>query len=154
VWGTGPNDVWIVGTAGPDTGYIFRYDGTKIDQMTFDGPPLRAIAGTGPDDVWVVPQQKPMEHWNGTTWEIPPSPAIDGTLFDVWTNGSSDVWACGTMGLLIHWDGSSWTEVDVGTTETLEGVWGTGADNVWVVGANGTILHNDGATWTSAFTQD
>ena len=125
---------------------ISRRKKTTVLVKDFQGKYLN-----GPNDVWVVPQQMPMEHWDGTTWEIPPSPPINGTLFDVWAHETSDVWACGTNGLLMHWDGSSWTKADVDTTETLEGVWGPASDDVWVVGSKGTILHFDGMTWASAF---
>jgi hypothetical protein len=151
VWGSGPNDVWTVGSSGPGTGHVFRYDGEKMNQMDYDGPPLRSITGTSADDVWIVAQANPVEHWNGTAWEVPPSPEITGTLIDVWAVTPSDVWACGTDGQMLHYDGSSWTAVPSDTMQTLQGIWGTSADDIWAVGAAGTIVHYDGKSWSSVF---
>jgi hypothetical protein len=151
VWGSGPNDVWTVGSSGPGTGHVFRYDGTTMNQMDYDGPPLRSITGTSADDVWIVAQANPVEHWNGTAWEVPASPEITGTLIDVWAAAPDDVWACGTDGQMLHYDGSSWTAVPLETKQTLQGIWGTSEDDVWAVGAMGTILHYDGKSWASAF---
>lgn len=152
VWGSGPDDVWAVGSAGPDTGHAFRYDGSVMNQMEYSGPPLRSINGSAPNDVWIVAQGNPMEHWDGSAFDVPPGPPIDGTLFDVWASSTTNAWACGTGGQMLHWDGSEWTSVSVGTTQTLQGLWGTDEDNVWAVGGGGTILHFDGKAWSSVFT--
>jgi hypothetical protein len=151
VWGSGPEDVWTVGSSGPSTGHIFRYDGTQMKQMDFDGPPLRSISGTSIEDVWIIAQANPVQHWNGTAWEVPESPEITGTLIDVWPVSPTDVWACGTEGQILHYDGSSWSAVPSGTMQTLQGLWGTSKDDIWAVGAQGTILHYDGKAWSSTF---
>src|SRR6185503_17543888 len=90
-------------------------------------------------------------HWNGTAWEVPPSPEITGLVFDVWVNARDDAWAAGEGGMLMHWDGASWTTVPLETTVSLLGLWGTARDDVWVVGDKRTVLHFDGAAWTPVF---
>ena len=85
----------------------------------------------GPSDAWAVgygvssnvPYETITEHWNGSSWQIVPSPnnATPGfynALNDVSAISSNDVWAVGGVptgfgaiagrSLLMHWDGASW----------------------------------------------
>lgn len=59
VWGTGPNDVWVVG----DGGSILHYDGWAFSRVpvlddnpaeALINPLFKAIHGTGPEDVWAI----------------------------------------------------------------------------------------------------
>jgi hypothetical protein len=98
VWGSGPSDVWAVGTAGT----ILHYDGAKWEKADLDaqdaGSPftLRGVWLDRPDDVWILDGMR-LRHttgWNGTTgtdWKlftyaqtsaVPSSIAgKDGTIF-------------------------------------------------------------------------
>ena len=143
--------MWAVGSSNADSGHVFHYDGTKISQLDYSGPPLRAIQGISSDDVWLIAQASPIQHWNGTAFEVADGPDITGTLFDVWASAPDNAWACGTEGQMLHWDGTAWEKVPLQTNVTLQGLWGTSADNVWAVGAAGTIIHFDGEMWTSVF---
>src|SRR5439155_1418407 len=56
-----------------------------------------------------------IEHWNGTSWSIVPSPvgSMNSTYFeDVTCASTSNCWAVGytnTTTLTAHWDGNSWS---------------------------------------------
>jgi photosystem II stability/assembly factor-like uncharacterized protein len=50
VWGSAPNDVWIVG----EQGTILHYDGTNWNvSNSGTRTTLRRVLGTAADDVWV-----------------------------------------------------------------------------------------------------
>ena len=77
VWGSGPNDVWAVGTAGT----ILHYDGTKWERADLEAQDagtdftLQAVWLDRPDDVWIADGAR-IRHtngWNGPTgteWQI------------------------------------------------------------------------------------
>lgn len=136
------------------------------------GPPvangeLLAVAGLGPADVWAVGDHvtaaaayKPLaEHWNGTAWQVVPSPGPGdwNQLRAVAPITASDAWAVGFTKsyttLVLHWNGTSWTEVAspaFGTNRPLYGVAAFGANDVWAVGSAGPatfVVHYDGTSW-------
>jgi len=151
---TPSGEVWAVGgfdnpAPQPRSLYALHYDGTTWHLVTMaqtgdpsatDYPTAAQIAAISANDVWVVgsngnssSQTTLTEHWNGSAWNIVPSPfdqvqstsgsTTYGNLLTVTARGSNDVWAGGstststngassatTHALLIHWDGTSWTQ--------------------------------------------
>ena len=98
VWGSGPNDVWSVGTAGT----ILHYDGTKWERADLQAQDagtaftLRAVWLDRADDVWIADGAR-IRHsngWNGPTgteWQIysyaataPPISGIRGKDGMIW----------------------------------------------------------------------
>jgi len=91
-----------------------------------------------------------IEHWNGLTWSIVPSPVLPhpvanqgAQLYSVTAVSASDAWAVGYIGtgthhfLILHWDGTSWTRVPAphnGPVAVLSGVTAISATKVWAVG--------------------
>ena len=57
IWGSGPNDVYVIGRLepGPSNGRLYHFDGTSWQRVTAVDPipSTRGIWGTGPADVWV-----------------------------------------------------------------------------------------------------
>ena len=145
VWGNNVDDIWAVGTARNNKGFLLRWDGEAWDYAGYDGAPLRSVWGTSPSDVWCVAYEGAIQHFDGTAWQVYP---CDFRLFGIWGSGASDVWAIGAEGLLVHYDGQQWSEIASGTHENLWGIWGSAQNDVWIVGGNGTILHFDGRAWT------
>jgi len=112
------------------------------------------------------------EHWNGSAWNVVPSPAPGpvSQLRSVRGTSPTDVWAVGeyfddTMNmnktLILHWDGHAWTQVTSpnpsSTDNELYGVRAVSSTDAWAVGhdvAGSTdktlILHWDGTAWTQA----
>lgn len=160
VWGTGPDNVIVVG--GDDTtGTIDRWDGAAWSPMEVpDGTNLLVWAyGFGPDDIFAVGRGGSALRWDGATW----SALTTGTTEDLWGVfgfAPDDVWAVGgdlngDAPLLLHWDGAAFTEVPLDPAQNPQGatslfkVWGTG-DTLFAVGERGLILQYDGATWTNS----
>jgi len=55
IWGSGPNDIWVVG----DSGTVLHYDGTSFEPSTVQlplgrKPNLYGVWGSSANDVWIV----------------------------------------------------------------------------------------------------
>jgi hypothetical protein len=136
VWGTGRDDVFIVGTSTMD-----HWDGTSWTTTTHDQGVIR-LAGLGHNDVWSNAGNV-IEHWNGSTWSHVPA---GGSGFrTIWAAAANDAWLTSTGGLQ-HWDGTAWTPV-ASPTSNPSFIWGSGANDVYVVGVNG-VAHWNGTAWT------
>src|SRR6185369_928819 len=102
LWGSGPNDLWAVGSEAPNVS-IMHWDGATWS----DGPSaipvrgmLRQVWGSGPNDVWAIGEAN--------------AAFVEGVL------GTG-----GTGGLLMHWDGSFWQAVATpDATDALFAIWG------------------------------
>jgi hypothetical protein len=89
---------------------------------------LNAVAATSAANAWAVGRyydgtewQTLIEHWNGVTWTVQPSPdpagpAGDNELTAVTATSPSNAWAVGyhaegttDVPLIEHWDGAAWT---------------------------------------------
>jgi hypothetical protein len=158
VWGSGPNDVWVVGASLDGlVGIAFHWDGATWTRGDVGNvPPLWAVSGQGPDDVWAVADHGTVARWDGSTWRST-TEGTDASLSAVRVGGPDDVWVAAYPGTLQHWDGSAWS---TGTSNPVRqreegqgqgyGLWGSGPNNLWSVG--GTILHFDGTSWSSVAT--
>jgi len=89
-----------------------------------------------------------VEHWDGTSWSVVPSPnpAAKNDLYAVSARASNDVWAAGeddtgvsgaNQLLVEHWDGTTWSQVaspSPGPVLYWFGVSALPGGDVWVVG--------------------
>jgi hypothetical protein len=149
VWGSGPNDVWIVGYAGAglSEGTAFHWDGSRWTSSDVGAVnDFWGVSGQGTDDVWAVLDHGGVERWNGSSWLLT-SAGTDTSLTNVWVAGPDDVWVAAYPGTLLHWDGSGWS-TEFSVAKWMIGLWGTAPNNIWAVGDGGTILHYDGAAWS------
>jgi hypothetical protein len=119
-----------------------------------------------------------IQHYDGTTWTIVPSPnRLLGTsrnqinsLLGVTAIAPDDVWAVGYtvslddpyQTLTMHWNGTTWSIVNSpnytfpGAYNALLDVSATGPADVWAVGGSpiagvggrGLLLHWDGSSWS------
>ncbi len=133
---------WAVGyyyrtTDGLPSTLIQRWDGTNWSVVPSpDGSAqgsnlLFGVSSAGPNDAWAVGTYQvqntvflPLtEHWDGTTWQIVPSPPLSSSyteLNSVFSLSATDVWAVGSyfnenaarLTLAQHWDGTSWQVFD------------------------------------------
>ncbi len=136
---------------------------------------LYGVAAIAPNDVWAVgyavslstPYQTVTLHWNGSVWQVVPSPNLTrpgsyNALNAVVAISSNDVWAVGGApvdlgvdgrALLMHWDGSAWQlfpeppEVVNWYTTSRFGVAARASNDVWAVGQF-SAWHWNGSTWT------
>jgi hypothetical protein len=161
VQGTGPNDVWAVGTSTIEhwngsswSISFFRYD-VFFQQVT-------AISST---DAWAVGGNgKPKAfHWNGTGWTEASPAASSGTLGGVDALSSTNVWAVGSVGIgppmVQRWNGSSWQAVSSpnppGGRGSLNAVSALSSTDIWAVGntIDGSLVHPliehwNGSAWS------
>jgi hypothetical protein len=183
------SDVWAVGY-GPQPGgptyakqtLIEHWDGTRWSIVPSPNPPspyseveLDGVFALAANDVWAVgygdnPSAVSLgditviEHWDGTSWSIVPSPNPDqdeNQLHAIAGTASTDLWAVGGRGngntccpaesLIEHWNGTSWSVMSNPGLSSLQGVTALAVNNVWAVGlaaAGGIIVHWDGTAWT------
>lgn len=179
------NDVWAIGGFGETIGHplVFHWDGVTWARVPVlePNPPyggLNDLKVLGPDNIWAVGVQKTdpygvwytlVLHFDGTIWEVVPSPSIvpgsyDNQIFSVATVSTDDVWAVGFAhkiygghnfyGLLEHWDGSAWNIMpDSMPTDgfgSLSGIAASSANDVWIVGyyrSSAFDEHWNGTQW-------
>lgn len=142
-----PNDAWAVGynaaIIDEDLTLAMRWDGTTWSSVTTPNVgsgnnQLNAVRALSPNNVWAVglstPEPPPadvptrtlIEHFDGTSWKVVPSPNVgprsvyqSNRLFGLTANSANDIWAFGSyfaadgsghqMTLLLHWNGTSWS---------------------------------------------
>lgn len=137
-----------------------------------DGARLLSVAVVSASDVWAVgfrPQpggpaytkQTLIEHWNGSSWSIVPSPNPPSTFPEVELDGvvalaTNDVWAVGygenpaiplgsgspaDITVIEHWDGTSWSIVSSPNPDQdlnqLHAIAGVASNDLWAVGQRG-----------------
>ena len=169
-----PTNAWAVGSffdsASDGTKTLIQHwDGaawTIVPSPNADAPStLGAVDALSANDAWAVgnfvadPSSEGgartlIERWNGSVWEIVPSPNTgieggNGRLRGVFALSPNDVWAVGSyfpdiefptlQPLLEHWDGTGWEIVpgpskSPGQWSELSAVSGTGPADLWAVG--------------------
>ena len=168
------NDLWIVGEEGH--GFAQHWNGASWDPpqiaATDGNSTLYGVTEISPANLWAVGNQYSIaaqtdetliEHGNGTTWKVVPSPdpATHHILSDVAGSSASNVWAVGQdfdpsahggqgsyEALLLHYDGTSWTQVgdassglDYGELTSVSTISGSDA---WAVGRASTPSNDIG----------
>jgi hypothetical protein len=124
---------------------------------------LEFSAGSSPEPL--------IEHWNGSSWKVSPSPVLPGRgakLLGVSAVSASNIWAVGGVTdlngiektLIEHWNGKKWTQVGGSNPGSafneLESVRARSAKDIWAVGfkvnsggpQQALIEHYDGHKWT------
>jgi len=124
VWGSGPDDVWSVGS-------VCTYWGDYGGYGTSNG----------------VDCDESILHFDGASWTA--SPSRPGALSGVWARNACDVWAVG-QGLIkprvMHWDCTRWSDVTPALVTSmfagnLSTVWGTQECDVFIASANEVFSH-------------
>ncbi len=181
------SNVWAVGLGISSSGgfaLILHWNGTQWSVVPSPNPgstfySLGEARAVSANDIWSVGQavnnngvfKTLIEHWNGTKWNIVPSPNVGSNnnfLNSVTTVSANNVWAVGTSTnnskndrtLTMHWDGSQWSVVNspnVGSqTNDLFEVAAASANDIWTVGryinnknvSQTLIQHWDGSKWS------
>jgi len=154
VWGSGPDDVFMVGGT-PAGGEIYHFDGSEWRAMTVPEVPLLVWAfGFSSSNVLAVGVGGGIVRYDGTDWRVLPSGTTED-LWGVWGRAPDDVWIVGgTVGqgdpVLLHYDGSTIVAYEVPQNDrnasALFKVWGIGS-KTFAVGERGLILENDAGAW-------
>jgi len=168
--GSATGNVWAVGATGAAP-LIQRWNGSAWNRVVSPSPAgassadLRGVKAVSASDAWavgnaVVPGGSPssrtmIQRWNGTSWNIVPSPSPDPTqnlLVAVDRVADNAAWAVGNIGhdgygggtvagLVLRWNGSAWTREAIPGSDstfsivTLHDVVALAANDVWVVGS-------------------
>lgn len=157
VWGSGPDDVYMVG-GDATTGAIWHYDGSEWAPDT-SAPAtdlLVWVFGFGPDDVWMVGEGGAILHGTAGSWTQLDAGTTE-PLWGVWGSSPSDVWivggsAEGDTPTLLHYDGTDFTshalapEQNDRNASAVFKVWGVGG-RTFAVGQDGLIIEFDGTQW-------
>ena len=187
-------DVWAFGW----TRYAQHWNGTGWKRVALpvpkgaQSPEFHAAAAVSPSDIWAVgdvelggstpPAHAIVDHWNGHSWRIVPSPPSAGysQLLGVTALSAKDVWAVGSGRggtLTVHWNGKAWRRLPSPNPATpytpagsrggsLNAVGGHSSHDVWAVGqhyvvaANGDhamhplVLHWNGTHWRAVSSPD
>ena len=120
IWGSAPNDVYVVGHNDQTYGSMYHFDGsawlpinTPLGLVDFT-----AISGFGSNDVWTVGERL-FQNPN------PPPNFLDSSL-------------------IIRFDGTQWREYRTPGGRLLQAVWGSSPNDVWFGGVDATLFHFDG----------
>jgi hypothetical protein len=138
---------------------------------------LYGVTAVSTTDIWAVgevgnvgngPTQTLIEHWDGASWSVIPSPnpGISESLSGVTAVSASNVWAVGyyankhEQALIEQWNGTSWSVVPSpslgGLGGELSAVTAVSASDIWAVGShainqytqNVLTEHWNGAKWS------
>jgi hypothetical protein len=185
-----PANAWAVGYSVDDSNYldpvyqplIEHWNGTAwataaaATDASGGTDQLSGVAAVSATDVWAVGSHfdaaiggfdQLIEHWNGSSWTIVPSPAsANADLTAVTAISATDVWAAGETGagqpIFEHWNGKAWTAVSGPSISSqylsIGGLAAASTNDVWAVGytrapvrrAPYTTLaeHWDGTKWS------
>ena len=176
VSGTSANDIWAVGRMFRHPNVeILHFDGQTWSNVAAPSPffesVLSGVTALAPNNVWAVgetnvgPIQTLIEHWDGTSWSVVPSPNSNGgssngnnVLSGIAAVSATDIWAAGyttdpstglQQTLTEHWDGTSWSVIASPNaapagSSTLAGVTALGDGTVVAVGTISTNSNNNG----------
>jgi hypothetical protein len=129
VWGSSPNDVWVVGGGGSAEDRLLHYDGNRWN--TYTKEPILAtgevLYGFSKNDVWMGGgNDGRIWHYDGTKWSENYRYIVEGArnvgIYDIWGTQSYDLYACGIIsyiingkdewrGFVLHYDGNTWKEI-------------------------------------------
>ncbi|UCD39077.1 MAG: hypothetical protein JSW54_06245 [Fidelibacterota bacterium] len=130
IWGSSPNDVYVVGHNERGYGKMYHFNGNEWSDVGLNpiqggyivGPiTLEAIHGVATDDIWAVGERR---------YDNPDPPP---NYYD--------------SSLVIHYDGIDWREVETPSGRVLQAIGGRGPNDLWAGGLNVTLFHYDGTTW-------
>lgn len=173
--GTGPDDIWLVGTANVRdsagwVGLIEHYDGRQWRIVPTPPSEFFTLTAIALGDVWAAGSSaptyrpnRPVAHWNGRSWRLVKDAAQDGwetTARASSASGASNVWIVGDQAagpFVERFDGRRFTRVPVPAGDWmanynsqqdsyLTGVEAVSPRDVWAVGNFG-IEHYDGRRW-------
>jgi hypothetical protein len=149
IWGSGPNDVWLVTDAGNDgtnCAYAIQHNtGSGFVPVagvaySFGG----AITGSGTDVVYLSSSSGflALRPSGATHITLPTGVAVTA----MWAAAPNDLFLVGSDSKIYRYDGTTFTPMTTPTTAHLEAIWGSSANDVYAVGS--VVLHFDGSTWT------
>ena len=148
VWGTGPDDVWVIG----DKGAVLHFDGSAWTQTVLDGSPrLVTLHGSGADDMVVVggiSQPVVLERGSDGAWTDASPDPVSGSVNGVFVKANGEAAAAGMRGGVFERGDEGWTPlVSPPGRRDWHAVWIDPLGDIWVVGGDlgSAAAMNDGA---------
>ena len=176
------DDIWVVGSTLNTATDEFvpealHYNGTAwsvvaMPQAGTNSSAIGAVTDISPTNAWAVGEDigatsavggsTLIEHWNGSSWSIVPSPTpgADPGLTGVAARGPDDVYAVGSnvpsvnggtvQGMILRWNGSAWSVDTDPTASSYSPLFAAatvpGAANEWAVGtlSNASLILSHG----------
>lgn len=141
LWGSGPLDVYAVGSGGTIVHYIDK--GWVREAVGLTDADLFDVWGTDDGDVFAVGERGTILRRAADGWTIMDN---DDTtdLHGVWSSDPDLVFAVGERGTVLSYDGHRWMPLATATDLDLAAVWGTPGAGVMAVGQNGILLRYGG----------
>lgn len=179
VWGTGPDDIFVVGSVWGGGNYVYHFngsgwslslvnegvDGSSNDVWGSSGSNVIAVGASCPEGICTF---RIIEFdgnaWNRGSWDMPFG--THGRLGAVWGRSANEVFAVGGIGvddgqiILRSGGGVWWHDRYTALEPALWGVWGSASGHVFAVGGGGTILRlfpeseaavPPGSTWARTY---
>lgn len=120
IWGSSPNDVWVIGDAYTYVNKIWHYDGANWKNYILNEyiEPTR-VWGVSNNEIWMVTATSDIWKYNGTKWykhtTIVP-PGYNRILFEDIYGYANNIYAVGIAektdgdytGIIVHYDGTKW----------------------------------------------
>lgn len=149
VWGSAPDNVYVIGAAGG----IWHHTGSN-PLTTWTKEPtgvtnyLDGIWGSGPNDVFVVGDGVVLHRGSNGIWTEMQTGYVE-SLLSVHGTGPNNVFAAGFNGTILHYNGVAWTRMDSGLPgQIIFKVFAVAPDDVFAVSTFGRMIHYDGMEWT------
>ena len=106
IWGSGPNDVWLVGGS-----ELLHHDGVKWAKSSAVTVPLFSLSGTSATDVWAGAMGG-VYHFDGTSWAGPMAIAGSvGEISSIAAAAPNDVWFTDVNANVFKWNGTAFQQV-------------------------------------------
>jgi len=144
VWGTGPDNVFIVG----QRGIVVHWNGEElVEQFTGTNRDLISLWGTGPDNIAAIGGRATgvVARWNGREWtseSLAPLPGLNG----IWMPAPDRAWAVGVRGRIVRLNleapAEEPTVTRIDTHKNFHAVYGLPGTGLFAVG--GTLTNRDG----------
>lgn len=153
VWGTGPDNVFVVGNPYSSHGQVMHFDGLSWTYPTIpEIPQLHSIWGSGPSDVYSVGEDGAILHFDGTLWSEVERVTCKA-LREVSGSGPSDVYAVGDDGKALHFDGTLWKSIRKDNPDHHVGtIWAESFDRFAMNGLDcGTVYLYDRGAWRETY---
>lgn len=136
VWGTGPNNVFAVGSSG----LMMHYDGSEwVQQSVGTTQDLISLWGRSADDILAVGGRSNgvVARYDGASWTSRTLEGVGG-LNGVWMDADGAATAVGNFATAVHFDPGTWVAEPepIDSYLVLHGVWGVSDGPRWSVGGS------------------
>ncbi len=137
IWGSAPNDVYLVGFD-----RAWHFDGAQWTQLKWRLEQLAAITGSGANDVYIANGSGSTQHFDGVKWAYSEPFLYVPRIFSA---SPSDLYEVGP-GNVRHFEHGAQQSVEEKVSE-IAVLTGSGPDDVFAAGRN--VFHRSHNTWAS-----